>query len=197
VAPFPIRGVARDGDMIREKLKEELRAIALATLYFSCWIGALILLKELVLAEYHIAFHHLSMALVGALVLAKVVLVMEHVPLGSWLRARPAWVDVVLRTVLYSLGVVIVLVLEKGIEGWHEHGGFGAAVKAALGSTDIDHIAANTLCVSAALFGYNVMTVVRCHLGAGGLFKLFLVPLPRSGCAPAASRPSPPSTARK
>jgi hypothetical protein len=183
--------------MIREKLKEEVRAIALVTLYFACWIGALILLKELVLAEYHIAFHHLSMALVGALVLAKVVLVMEHVPLGSWLRARPAWVDVVLRTVLYTLGVVIVLVLEKGIEGWHKHGGFGAAVKAALGSTDIHHIDANTLGVSAALFGYNVMTVVRCHLGEGGLLKLFLVPLPGSGCAAAKSRPLPPSTTRR
>ena len=67
--------------------------------YVLFWLLArcIVLLKYLVLAEYQVAFHGLSVALVGALVLAKVVLVLEHVALGQWVRARPAWVDVVLR----------------------------------------------------------------------------------------------------
>lgn len=104
---------------VRQRLARELKALTLAGLYFATWIGTLLLLKELVLAEYSIAFHHLSLALMGALILAKVVLLLEPVSLGDWLRARPAWMDVLVRTLLYSAGVLLVLVLEKSLEGRH------------------------------------------------------------------------------
>jgi hypothetical protein len=38
------------------KLKHELKAVAVATLFFGTWISALILLKTLVLEEYQIGF---------------------------------------------------------------------------------------------------------------------------------------------
>jgi hypothetical protein len=81
---------------IAQKLMHEIMAVSWLTFYFGCWLGALVLLKYLVLAEYQIAFDSFSGALLGALVLAKVVLVLEYVPLGAWVEARPAWVDVVL-----------------------------------------------------------------------------------------------------
>ena len=99
-----------------EKLKRELEELSLAGLYFFLWIGLLVAIKKLVLAEYQIEFVGLSAALIGALVLAKVVLILEHVPLGPLTRSRPAWVEVLLRTVLYSAGVVVVMLLEKGFE---------------------------------------------------------------------------------
>jgi hypothetical protein len=162
---------------MKKRLKHELKAVGLAMLYFGSWIAALLLLKQLVLAEYEIAFHHLSLALVGALILSKVVLILEHVPLGSWLRSRPAWVDVLLRTALYSCGVALVLILEKGFEGRHEHGGFGPAVAGIFRAVEVHHVWLNTICLSGALFGYNVLSVVRRHLGAGGLLRLFSLPL--------------------
>ena len=162
---------------IREKLKHELKAVGLAMLYFGCWIFALLLLKQLILAEYKIAVHGFSLALVGALILSKVVLILEHAPLGAWVRVRPAWVDVILRTGLYSFGVAVVLVLEKGFEGRHEHGGFGPAVAALFQKADAHHVWVNTMCLSGALLGYNPLTVVRRHLGKGGLMRVFLTPL--------------------
>jgi hypothetical protein len=163
---------------LQQKLKHELKAVGVAALYFGSWIAALVVLKQLVLAEYQIAFHGLSLALVGALVLSKVVLILEHVSLGAWIRTQPAWVDVVLRTALYSFGVAVVLVLEKGFEARHEHGGFGPAVAALLQKRDIHHVWVNTICLSGALFGYNLLSVVRRHLGEKGLRRMFLSPLP-------------------
>lgn len=177
-----------------QKLEHELKAVGLAMLYFGCWIAALLLLKQLVLAEYQIAFHGFSLALIGALILAKVVLVLEHVPLGAWVRARPAWVDVVLRTLLYSVGVLVVLLLEKGFEGRHEHGGFGPSLRALFHHADIPHIWVNTICLAGALFGYNVLSVIRRHLGAGGLRRLFSVPVPEE-TQPRSRRPSEASSA--
>ena len=162
----------------KQKLKDEIKDIGIAALYFGCWLGALVLLKSLILAEYKIAFHGWTAVVVGALVLSKVVLVLEHVSLGAWVRARPAWVDVVLRTVIYTLGVAIVLFLEKGFEGRHEYGGFGAAVRQLFQEEDVYYLWANTLCLSGALLGYNMLSVVRRYLSEGGLLQIFSSPLP-------------------
>jgi hypothetical protein len=163
---------------LQQKLKNEIKAVALAALYFATWIGVLIILKELALAEYGIESRGLSLALVGALILTKVVLILEHVSLGAWVRNRPALVDVIVRTVLYSLGVVVVLLLEKAFEGRHEHGGFGPSLVSVFQHAEIHHVWVNTICLSGALLGYNALSVVRRHLGEGGLIRLFLSPLP-------------------
>jgi hypothetical protein len=165
---------------LKQKLKDELKAVGIAALYFGCWIAALLLVKSLVLAEYQIAFNHWSMAVIGALVLSKVVLILEHVSLGAWVRSQPAWVDVVLRTALYSVGVALVLILEKGLESRHEFGGFGPAVAQLFKQADVHHVWANTIGLSGALLGYNLLSVVQRHLGEGGLIRIFLSPLPNA-----------------
>lgn len=161
---------------LQQKLIHEIRSVGLATLYFGCWLAVLLLIKQLVLAEYRIQFHGISKALIGALILAKVVLVLEHVPLGAWVKQRPAWVDVLLRTVLYASGVVVVLVLEKGFEGRLEYGGFLQALSAMWKHEDVYHLWVNVIVIAGALLVYNALSVVRDHLGEGGLLRLFLIP---------------------
>jgi len=163
---------------IAQKLKHEIVVIAQVTFYFGCWLGALLLLKYLILAEYKIAFYNFSVALVGALVLAKVVLILEHVSLGAWIRARPAWVDILLRTALYSFGVLVVLLIEKSFEGRHEYGSFGASLTSVFQHADIYHVWANTICLSGALLSYNILSVVYKRLGKDELRRMFLTPLP-------------------
>jgi hypothetical protein len=162
----------------REKMKEELRAVVSTALYFGGWILALMVIKWLILAEYAISYQGWSMALVGALVLSKVVLVLEHVSLGALVHRQPAWLEVLLRTVLYTMGVAVVLILEKSFEGRHEVGGFGPALRNLFRQADIHHVWATTICLSGALLVYNGLSVIRRHLGEGGLIRLFLVPLP-------------------
>jgi len=163
---------------IVERLKQEIMSITALTLYFACWLGALVLLKYLLLAEYEIETNSLWIALVAALLLAKVVLLLEHARLGSWVRAQPAWVDVLLRTVLYATGVFVLALFEKAVEGWHEHGGFSASLISIFEHATAIHVLLNTMCLSAALFSYNLLSVVRKRLGKGALLRLFLEPLP-------------------
>jgi len=163
---------------VRQKLRDELKALSVTFGFFTGVLGFLVLLKKLALAEYQIEFRGLAVALMGALVLSKVVLVLEHVSLGAWVRSRPAWVDVVLRTALYSLGVVAVLLLEKGFEGRHEHGGLLPALMSVFHDADSHHVWINTLVVSGALLIYNVLSVVRRHLGEWGILRLLRSPLP-------------------
>ena len=163
---------------IQQKLKQEIVTLLSFTLFFSCWLAVMMLLKWLILADYEIAFQEFSMVLVGALVLAKVVLILEHVSLGAWVRNQSAWVDVLLRTAMYVLGVVFVLLLEKAFEGRHEYGGFGPSLAAVFQHAEMYHVWANAIVLSGALLVFNALSVIRAHLGAGGLFRLFLQPLP-------------------
>jgi hypothetical protein len=111
------------------------------------------------------------------------VLVLEHVSFGAWVRARPAWVDVLLRTALFSAGVAAVMVIEHGIKGRHEHGGFAGALSAMAREAKVPHILVNTLCLSGTLLVYNLLAVVRRHLGPGGLLRLLVKPLPEEPAA--------------
>ena len=159
-----------------EKLKHELKSVAAVTLFFGLWIGVLILLKTLVLQEYQLGFSGWSKVVVGALILGKVVILLEHVSLGSWIRSRPAWVDVILRTGLYSLGVCAVTLVEHGLSERTEHGGFIAALRAELYDAKFPHVLVNTICLSGALLAYNILAVIRNDLGHGRLLRMFLAP---------------------
>ncbi len=160
------------------KLKNKLIEIAGTVAYFAAWIGTLVLLKTLVLQEYRIGFAGWSKILVGALLLAKIVRWLDHIRLGGWARARPAWVGVVLRTAFYSVGLVVAMLLDAGLEGRQAHGGFIAALEARREAASFPHLLVNSICLTGAFFVYNVLAVLRCHLGGGGLFRLFLKPLP-------------------
>lgn len=161
-----------------EKLKEEVRSVLLVTLYFAIWLGVLIVIKKLILAEYNIEFKGLTAALVGALVLAKVVLILEHVSLGAWLKNRPAFVEVIVRTLFYSFGVFVVLVLEKSFEGRHEHGGFMASMIANFETVEGFRVWANVICVSGALLVYNIFTALQKIFGEGTLVRSLFQPFP-------------------
>ena len=173
-----IGAAAKPSRNIKEKLKHELESMALAVVYFGVWITALVIFKKLILAQYQIEFNGLSAAFVGTLVLAKVVLVLDHVSLGAGVRGRPAWVVVLMRTALYAFGLAVVLLLEKAFEGRHEYGGFVHSLRLVFHHPEVHHVWVNTICLSGALMGYNVLSVIRRHLGRGGLLRLMLSPLP-------------------
>lgn len=169
---------------LKQSLKREFHELALASAYFGVWIGALVLLKKLVLLEYKISFRGLSVVVVGTLVLSKVVLILAHVPLGAWVRTRAAWVEILVRTALYSVGVFVVLLVEKAFEGRHEHGGFGRSLASVFQHPDIPQVFATTICVGGALLGYNMLSAVRRQLGAGSLRRIFLRPLSPEASSP-------------
>jgi len=159
-----------------EKLATELKAMTFAASYFGAWFGVLALLKRLILEEYGIDLPGFAFALIGALIVAKVVLVLEHVSLGRWVNRHPALVDVLLRTLLYGLGVILVLLLEKAFDGRHDYGGFTASLRHLFQHADIYHVWIDSIVIALSLLVFNVFTVIRRHLGTGGLARLLLSP---------------------
>jgi hypothetical protein len=158
----------------KDKLLKELKAILLVSLYFLVWFGTLMILKVLLLSEYSIEFYGASKVIVGALIVAKAVLILEHVPLG--LNNKPAIVDILLRTFLYLAGVAVILILEHALEARHEYGGFLNALKNVTKSADIYHVLVTLICVFGALFFYNLGSVISGRLGKG-IWEMMISPV--------------------
>lgn len=163
-----------------QRLKNEFKAVAFTTAFFALWIGPLFVIKALLLSEYQPTGYSVGAAVFGVLLLAKVVVVLERVPLGRPDVDRPAWIDVLLRTALYAVGVFGVLVIERGLSGMSENGGFWSAVKTDLRESGAHHIAANFIAITAGLLAFNALCVVRRNLGHGTLTKMFLSPTPKA-----------------
>jgi hypothetical protein len=94
-------------------LVEEAKAIASVTLYFAACFVVIMVLKQLWLAEYDIEFNGIATALLAALVTAKVVIILDHVPLNQWLQGSPGIMEVVARSIVYTTAVLAVMVIEK------------------------------------------------------------------------------------
>lgn len=158
---------------LKEKLGEELREVGLVTAFFAVAFGVLMVLKELMLAEYDITISGFTTVLISALILAKVVVIMKHVKLGGWVERRPAFVGVCLRTLLYSFGVLIIMLLEKSFETRHEAGGFVPALKGVLWHSEIHHVWVSAICTTCSLLVFCALSAISTHLGKGGLRRVF------------------------
>jgi hypothetical protein len=94
-------------------------------------------------------------------------------PLGPIVQRCPVVVDVSLRTILYSFGVLIAVVLEHGFEQRHEHGGFRNALAAVIEQRNIDRVWATTIAVGGTILAFNLFSVLRLRYGDGALVRLF------------------------
>jgi hypothetical protein len=157
----------------KERILAEIRTVILTTLYFFCWFGGLMVIKVLLLREYNIEFSGFTIVLVSALVIAKVVLLLEYIPI-PYIKNKPAWVAVLIRTFFYLAGVFIIIVLEKSFEARHEHAGFIEAVKNLAQKANFYHVWANTICVFGALLVFNIWSVIKLTYGKGIFLKLMM-----------------------
>jgi len=155
-------------------LVEEGKAIAWVTLYFAACFVVILLMKQFWLAEYGIRFTGLTMALVAALVTAKVIIVLDHVPLIRWLGGAPGIVTVVVRAAVYTAVVLVVMLLEKAFEARAEYGGFTSAVTDIFGHPELPQIYATTIALGLAFLAYNVFETIRQGIGDDRMVELFL-----------------------
>ena len=158
---------------ILKKIVEEIKIILRTATYFAIVFVLMMVMKKLYLKDYDIEFTGLSQAIIGALVMAKVIILMELISLGPWVQRQPPIVDDVLRTLLYTLGVLIVVLLEKAFEDRHKAADYGDAISYVLSHRDIYHVWATTIGAAGSIFVYNSFSVVQRTMGKNGLAKLF------------------------
>ena len=103
---------------LKERAIEELRVFWLLALYLWVFLGSFTLYRRLILAETGTSYLHYGIALIEALVVAKVVLVGRMFGFSHRFENRRLIVPVLYKTVLFAILVALFSVAEKLVEGW-------------------------------------------------------------------------------
>jgi hypothetical protein len=104
-------------------LKHEFLQIIGPTIFFFVAFNVLSFTKKLFLEDYHINFSGFFLvATLGALVVAKAVLLADEIPFINRYPGAPLVYNVAWKTVIYSLVALVVQFLEEFIPLiWHDH----------------------------------------------------------------------------
>lgn len=156
-----------------EKIKHEAREVGLVTLYFLLCFGFILTLKKLLLASYDIEFYALSSAVVGALIVGKVVVVLDATRAGARFdRKYSLGVAAIYKTGIYTLCTALVLAGEKFFHAYRESSTVGEALLTVWTHQDRYIILAKVLCIGLAFFGYHLYAGIDRRLGEGRLKNL-------------------------
>lgn len=158
---------------IGERIRHEVREIGLVTLYFLAWFLLFLTLKKLLLAEYQIEVAVVGTAVVGALIVAKVVVLLEKTSFGDRFRSGRPVLHVVWRSLAYTAVVLLVTATEHLFELYRERHALGAALEELWAHRDVHHFLALNLVVALSFLVYNTFSEIDRHLGEGGLRRLF------------------------
>lgn len=103
---------------LKERALEELKVYWIITLYLWLFLGFFTVYRRLILAETGITYLHYGVALVEALVIAKVVLIGRIFGFSRRFEDRALIAPVIYKSVVFGLLVMLFGVVEHLVEGW-------------------------------------------------------------------------------
>lgn len=106
-----------------DKLVHEIRELIPVTLYFFAGFLLLAITQSLMLAEYGIRGTTLATVAVGALVVAKVLVIADHFPFINRFSDKPLIYGILWKTAIYFLASLAVRYVEHIIRFWGQTGG--------------------------------------------------------------------------
>ncbi len=114
---------------ITQVIKKELLELAGPTLFFFVAFNVIAYTKKLFLEDYHISFSGFFItASIGALLVGKVVLLADEIPLINRFPRTPLIYNVIWKTAIYSLAALVVQFLEEFLPRLWHHQNLTAAV---------------------------------------------------------------------
>jgi hypothetical protein len=128
----------------------------------------------LAVAQFSIPITAFSKAVVGALLAAKAVLILDETRIGRSLEHSRRVVAVAVKTVLYGFGTLLLGYLERFLEALHRRdASFDGAVRDMIDQANVYRFFAWVLGVTLIFAIYFVFSEINEHMGKGALWSLF------------------------
>jgi hypothetical protein len=156
-------------------LSHEFRLVLPPTIFFFVGFNLILLTKRLILAEYLIQFTGFAIATVAALIVGKVVLVVDKLPFLRRFDNAPLAQPIIFKTVVYTFFVSIARLIEAFIHYVGEGGavGRGGFIEHQLGSFSWNQFTATQMWIFVLFLIYITANEFNRLLGDGELFKIF------------------------
>lgn len=111
---------------LKERAIDEFKAFWVITFYLWLFLGSFTVYRRLIMAETGVPYLHFGIALVEAMVIAKVVLIGRVFGVSRRFENKPLIVPVLYKSILFAIIVLLSGVLEHLVEGWfHKQGPMG------------------------------------------------------------------------
>jgi hypothetical protein len=160
---------------LKERALEELKAYWFITLYLWLFLGCFTVYRRLILAESGVTYLNYGVALVEALVIAKVVLIGRVFGFTRRFDNAPLIVPVVYKSLIFALLVMLFGVVEHLVVGWfHKQGLFGGLREIA--DTGAYEIGARAVMLTVAFVPFFAFTEIGRRLGMHRLQAMFFSP---------------------
>jgi hypothetical protein len=145
----------RIGTLVAKEIREAMPA----TIFFLWLFHMIALTKAVSIGDYSLTALRATVATVGALIVAKAILIVEALPI-SRVFARRLWVHIFWRTLLFNVVVLIFRFIEEMIPLLRKHEGFLAAAAKLHDETVWPQFWVLQLWMFCALFLYCVVSEV-------------------------------------
>ena len=157
---------------LKERALEELKVFWIITLYLWLFLGLFTVYRRLILAETGVAYLHYGIALVEAMVIAKVVLIGRMFGFSRLYEDRALIVPVIYKSILFGLLVVLFAIIEHLVTGWfHQQGWLGGLRE--IGSLGADELAARVLMLTVVFVPFFAFCELGRVLGMNKLAAMF------------------------
>jgi hypothetical protein len=158
---------------VGHKLMHELRQLIPVILFFFVAFQLLALTQTMMLEQYGIRVSTFLTATVAALVVAKVVLIADHLPFINRFPEKPLVYNVIWKTVIYFAASLAVRYVEHLVDSWRDMGNFAAANRRLLDEVVWPHFWGVQLWLLILLLLYCAFRELVRALGRDQIIRLF------------------------
>jgi hypothetical protein len=159
-------------------LKHEFLEAIPPFVYFFIAFHLVAVIRSLMQQEYGIQAGTVMNATIGALIVAKVVLLADLLPVVNRFPEKPLVYNIVWKTLIYQAAAIAVAYLERLWDAWREVGSFAAANAHMLEAVIWPHFWAVQILMLVLFLQYCTLREFARAVGSRRMRALFLGPLP-------------------
>lgn len=159
---------------IFDKIVHEVKTLIPVTLYFLFADILLAVTQMVLLREYGIEVATIGQAVVMALIVAKVVLIMDLMPLMNRFHDRPPIYNVAWSTAMYFLATIVLEIGEHLVKSWIHTGDLATGYDHFINETEWPRFILVQFWMFVLLFNYCLYRGFGKTLGPGTLTRLLL-----------------------
>jgi hypothetical protein len=156
----------------KERAKHQIKDFLLMAFYLWIVFGMLELHKSIVLSQHQIGYVFHGLAVVNALVFAKVMLIAEDLRLGHRIHDKPLVYSVLVKSILFAIALICFHILESVLVGMWNGKTIGESA-ADVGANRLAGIVSLGIMGTIALVPFFVLSEIGRVIGGDKLWALF------------------------
>jgi fumarate reductase subunit D len=170
------QGLTNGSAAVARWVSGELLKMLPAVIFFFVALMLILALLKLFISQYSIEFYAFSRAAVGALILGKVVLLMDWAESGRRVSTYPRIMVIACKTLIYGLAVLTLGIGERLIHAYRRTGDFRDAANIVIANANLDRFLGCVLLITLVVSAYLTMEEINRAMGKGALYALFFKP---------------------